>query len=655
MLPESYVCGGKAGEFKLDQCWSEGVLQAQIRAGGAEGLKALFFELDYDAGSLTPLRIEGSPSLGQAAEGLQLSLLSRPGRLEYGAMLLRPQEQSGLQGDLLLATVYFSPKPYSAARRVSAPLSSDSSRGSISYNSSSQELSWGYYNHGDYNQDGRVSVGDLTPIGIYFGDSVPVGPGPDMRDNSSIEDVIDGSNDGLINVQDLSAIGQNFGNQVSAYGIYFGDPLTQYPASNSAPSTVAQLTTLPFISGAAATGKRKVYATSVPDIDAAQAYWVRPLDSEGAEGTPSEASLDSNEGGWSLHEIDTGDFAGYRSKLFVRTNFEGSNVPVLLYFRNGTPSAAYCYASDLNLHGEGLHYLTTVSNAGFASDSFTGFSSADGQIFMARQDILTNELLVYNCAGNTLANWLFWRAADTPSDSIESLNGTMALGQPAFSYYRDTPDPNDGLLMFNYYDGANFNPVIVAGGFSTFDTGRYNSLALIEGVPAIAYYDAQAQNLWYIRANDLLGSSWPAGGVQVEAGGIGIDTGLHVVLMEVDGRPAVFYQENGLTSKIMYKRANDSLGSDWPGNGVLVGTSDNPIAESIPFSAATDGSVTGVGYVQGGSLTLRMLSDAAGSFEPEENVVSGPIASPSMAILGGFPAFSVYLDGADDMYFVSKY
>ncbi len=658
ILPDTFVGGGSAAGFSLVQQGDAESLTVLVQAERASGLKALFLELEYDPHKLTPVSAQALPAIG--TDLLQLGLLNQPGHLELGCMSPRPQEaeqrgEPGFSGSAAVAELHFIRRPFTSVRRASTPPSSDSSKATISYNSSTQELSWGYYNHGDYNQDGRVAVGDLTPIGIYFGDSVPGGAGPDGRDNSSVEDVIDGSNDGVINVQDLSAIGQNFGNQVASYGIYEGDPLTSYPTSNTAPNTATQLITFDFKFGATAAGKRRVYATAVPDISTSHAYWVRPLDSSGAEGTPSEPSQDSNQGGWHLYEIDNGDFAGYRSRLFVRRNFEGSDVPVLLYFRNSPSPVGICYASDLNLHGEDLHYLSTVSGAGFAGDSFAGFSSSDGQMFMARRDIFTGELLVYSCAGNTLANWLPFGTADTTAETIQSFNGVMALGQPAFSYYRNTLDPNDGLLIYNYYDGSQFNPVIVAGGFGTFDTGKYNSLALINGVPAIAYYDSQLQNLWYIRANDLLGSSWPANGVQVEAGGAGVDTGLHVVLMEVAGRPAVFYQESLFTTRIMYKWASDSLGADWPGGGVVVGNSDNPVADSIPFSAATDGTVTGVVYIQGIDMKLRMLSDPAGVFDAETTAVTGHVASPSMAILGGRPAFSVYLDDVQDMYFLSNY
>ncbi len=38
------------------------------------------------------------------------------------------------------------------------------------------DLSWGYYNTGDLNQDGQVAISDLTLLGIHFGEQAPAFP-----------------------------------------------------------------------------------------------------------------------------------------------------------------------------------------------------------------------------------------------------------------------------------------------------------------------------------------------------------------------------------------------------------------------------------------------------------------------------------------------
>ncbi len=78
-------------------------------------------------------------------------------------------------------------------------------------------LSWDYTNPGDTNQDGVVSVMDLSPIGLHYLEHV----------ESGIEDSkrhVDTDANGLINVQDVTAIGMNFSSELFAYQIEMREP-----------------------------------------------------------------------------------------------------------------------------------------------------------------------------------------------------------------------------------------------------------------------------------------------------------------------------------------------------------------------------------------------------------------------------------------------
>jgi hypothetical protein len=64
------------------------------------------------------------------------------------------------------------------------------------------ELTWPFCNHGDYNQDGKVDVSDITPIAVHFGES-----------NQAI------GGDGLaaVGVGDVTPIAQHFGTELAGY------------------------------------------------------------------------------------------------------------------------------------------------------------------------------------------------------------------------------------------------------------------------------------------------------------------------------------------------------------------------------------------------------------------------------------------------------
>jgi hypothetical protein len=234
---------------------------------------------------------------------------------------------------------------------------------------------------------------------------------------------------------------------------------------------------------------------------------------------------------------------------------------------------------------------------------------------------------------------------DTNPLSGDWINGTNVAGNAAFAYYRDTADPNDGLLIYNRNGPGGFAPVVAAGGFGTFDYGYYSSLAVIAGRPAIAFYDREGQRLLYIRAEDAEGSVWPSSVVTIEAGGIGIDSGISPILMEVDGRPAVVYGEAGLTDRVMYKRADDTDGTSWPGAGVLVSNSDSFTQVNPSAGAASFGDRVGVAYIHDTLLCYREAADSAGNFSEEEVVDVDYSLSPVMAIIEGRPAIAYYSGG----------
>ena len=165
-----------------------------------------------------------------------------------------------------------------------------------------RSLVWYHTCPGDYNQDGLVNASDITPLGANLNESAL----PDEFPGHIQFALIDGDRNGMITVADLTAIGANFGCDVlGGYNVYAADSQDEYPTSNTAPSNPNA-----HLMGNVALADTKTPAGQVADYDERKVlarkrfafdveyplehryWWVRPVDKDGNEGTPSEMVVD---------------------------------------------------------------------------------------------------------------------------------------------------------------------------------------------------------------------------------------------------------------------------------------------------------------------------------------------------------------------------
>lgn len=151
------------------------------------------------------------------------------------------------------------------------------------------------------------------------------------------------------------------------------------------------------------------------------------------------------------------------------------------------------------------------------------------------------------------------------SSSMQIINGL-----PAITYY----DFTDGNLKYARSNTANgkgpWNIIIID---SVGDVGQFTSLSnlgMINGYPSVAYYDSTNQDLKYARSLDLNGLGiWQ---IQVidSVGDVGAFTSLSIV----NGRPAIAYND-GSNLDLKYARANNMTGIGLPWNIVTVDSIGN--------------------------------------------------------------------------------
>jgi hypothetical protein len=215
----------------------------------------------------------------------------------------------------------------------------------------------------------------------------------------------------------------------------------------------------------------------------------------------------------------------------------------------------------------------------------------------------------------------------------------MVNGQPAISFYDDV---NHDLRYVRAADpfGASWAPAVTPD--SAGDTGQWTSLKVVDGFPAIAYYDYTNKDLRYVRALDANGAAW---GSPITVDGAGL-TGEYCSLEVVAGQPAIsYYYYDGPALKFV--RALDSTGATW-GTPLVVDNSGNTGQESC---LAIVNGLPAISYRNGGGGELRYVrgSNAEGTAWEAPLVldtINNTGFSSSLVVVNTFPAISYY-DGTD--------
>jgi uncharacterized delta-60 repeat protein len=136
----------------------------------------------------------------------------------------------------------------------------------------------------------------------------------------------------------------------------------------------------------------------------------------------------------------------------------------------------------------------------------------------------------------------------------------LVSGRPAICYFDIT---HTALYYVRAADDAGTlwgTPVALDIGGAD---GRACSLAVVDGKPAIAYYMLNTQDLHYLQATDSDGMTAASWNPPVTVDNTG-DTGVSPSLLEVDARPAVAYH-NATAGSLKYLRAvTDSPAPQWP-------------------------------------------------------------------------------------------
>lgn len=286
ILDDTYTEGGSADSIRLVSTAEGETVTVDIAVSGADNLKALICGLSYDPAQYDPVAVDCTGMLdpdGGEVINQTIALDVAPGRVYHGQILPWPTQRSGLFGDAVLARAVFLLQPDHAAKAASTPPINRRSQTPLSWDAEAGQLDWYYFSSGDFNQDCCVSVSDLTPFGIHWREASGNGPWP----IEAVESVIDYDSNGEINEADLAALARYFDVWVDGYNVYTSQDAGDYPATNDGPNGPGAVSIGSIDLYDSTGGGRRHFTFVVAEPQAEAYYWVRPIDGEEAEGTPS--------------------------------------------------------------------------------------------------------------------------------------------------------------------------------------------------------------------------------------------------------------------------------------------------------------------------------------------------------------------------------
>jgi hypothetical protein len=308
--------------------------------------------------------------------------------------------------------------------------------------------------------------------------------------------------------------------------------------------------------------------------------------------------------------------------------------PAISYYDVTNGDLYFVRASDAN----GSTWGTPFKVDGISSNvgQYTSLAVVNGYPAISYYDVTNADLKYVQASAIDGSVWSNSSITIDASGTVGQYSSLcVAGGNPAISYY----DGTNGDLKYvqaSNVDGTAWNnsPITIdASGL----VGQYTSLSIVNGNPAISYYDVSNVDLKYVRASNANGSLWNSP-ISIDA-----TDGQYTSLSVINGRPAVGYYD-GVNRKLRYQRAADISGSSWGGSVASITVGSNlgqynslKVVNGMPAMAYYDATNLDLIYIQASNV------DGTAWNTPVSIDVTGDVGSHlSLCVVNGNPAISYY-------------
>jgi hypothetical protein len=272
-------------------------------------------------------------------------------------------------------------------------------------------------------------------------------------------------------------------------------------------------------------------------------------------------------------------------------------MPAICYYENTNADLKYVRATD----AAGTVWATpmTIDSTGMTG-GFCSLAVVNGHPAISYLDLTNLDLKYVRSTDAAGTAWATPVTVDSTANVGMFTSLVVVNGFPAMSYH-DITNRDLKYVRANDVSGASWGTPVTVG--STGNTGWHTSMAVVDGFPAIGYIDSTNSELRYVRATDAAGSTWGTpmtlDSVDMSVDPINQSTSLAVV----DGHPAISYYDITY-GDLKYVRATNPSGTDWATPMIL----DSAGNVGQHASLAVVNGFPGISYYDATNRDLKFIS-----------------------------------------------
>ncbi len=209
-----------SSEFSVSLRGDEANPVLSIRAENADNLRGVALYVILPSNDYEVVNVEFSDFLGTPDSTITFTADPQGNELPIALFRIHPEEVTGVSGSGELAKIFLEKRESASSRSVSKAPSGDNNKvtdltlvpaGDNLYN-----LTWKEKNIGDYNNNGKVEISDVSPLAAEFLKTRAQMP-PEKQE---LFDILDGNGNDRIEIGDIAPLAGNFFSECIGYDVY---------------------------------------------------------------------------------------------------------------------------------------------------------------------------------------------------------------------------------------------------------------------------------------------------------------------------------------------------------------------------------------------------------------------------------------------------